>query len=97
MAAPIRKLSPLGRRRRETHRALQQAVRRPGNKRRRRENENGAYFGHLPGPIKKNTFRLQTSQVGNLPLKPAEDAKRIDTTGLTVVQVFDRVLQWVDH
>lgn len=29
------------------------------------------------------------------PLKPAEDAVQIDTTGLTVVQVFDNVLQLV--
>lgn len=30
------------------------------------------------------------------PLKPAEDAVQIDTTGLTIVQVFDNVLQLVD-
>lgn len=30
------------------------------------------------------------------PLKPAEDAVQIDTTGLTIVQVFDNVLQLAD-
>ena len=31
------------------------------------------------------------------PLKPAQDAVQIDTTGLTIVQVFDSVLQLVDR
>ncbi|WED44117.1 (d)CMP kinase [Legionella cardiaca] len=31
------------------------------------------------------------------PLKPAEDAAFIDTTGLTIVQVFDNVLKLVDE
>lgn len=31
------------------------------------------------------------------PLKPAEDAVQIDTTGLTIVQVFNNVLQLVDE
>ena len=31
------------------------------------------------------------------PLKPAEDAVMIDTTGLTIVQVFDNVLKLVDE
>ena len=30
------------------------------------------------------------------PLKPAQDAVQIDTTGLTIVQVFDKVLQLVN-
>jgi CMP/dCMP kinase len=31
------------------------------------------------------------------PLKPADDAVLIDTTGLTVVQVFQNILQCLDH
>jgi cytidylate kinase len=31
------------------------------------------------------------------PLKPADDAVQIDTTGLTVVQVFNNILQLLDH
>ena len=31
------------------------------------------------------------------PLKPAEDAVQIDTTGLTVAQVFDNVIQLTDE
>ena len=31
------------------------------------------------------------------PLKPAQDAVQIDTTGLTIVQVFNKVLQLVGH
>ncbi len=31
------------------------------------------------------------------PLKPAQDAVQIDTTGLTIVQVFNKVLQLVDR
>ncbi|OCH98737.1 cytidylate kinase [Legionella jamestowniensis] len=37
-----------------------------------------------------------TSRV-HAPLKPAEDAVFIDTTGLTIVQVFDNVLKLVDE
>ena len=31
------------------------------------------------------------------PLKPAEDSEQIDTTGLTVVQVFNNILQLMNQ
>ncbi|KTC96585.1 (d)CMP kinase [Legionella erythra] len=37
------------------------------------------------------------TQRSHAPLKPAPDAVRIDTTGLTIVQVFDNVLKLIGH
>jgi CMP/dCMP kinase len=39
---------------------------------------------------------VRDTQREHAPLKPAEDAVHIDTTGLTIVQVFDRVLDLVN-
>lgn len=37
------------------------------------------------------------TQRSHAPLKPAADAVRVDTTGLTIVQVFDNVLKLIEH
>ena len=55
---------------------------------------NDASLGQVVDELVKRDAR--DTERAHSPLKPAEDAVQIDTTGLTVVQVFDNVLHLVN-
>ena len=59
-----------------------------------KQNGNDASLAQVVDELVKRDAR--DTERAHSPLKPAEDAEQIDTTGLTVVQVFNNVLQLVN-
>ena len=60
-----------------------------------KEKENNVSLAQVVEELVKRDTRDTARSVA--PLKPADDAIKIDTTGLTIVQVFNHVLELIDE